>query len=417
LRDAGTETPSGRLVIDIERLRSNRATAQTSEAVIQDTAEGDVIQTGGRPATQTPAAQAPSSTAIPSSKPPASEPSAKPSESKSALSGLPLGGGARAWKLWLTQPPVLVLLICLAVLLLAAGTLTFWRSSRQRAEGVATGASQGDEADDAVGRMLTPSDQAPRGRSFSQPRTAAEFYDNGAYYISIHSYDAAIRDLRRAIELQPTYAQAHNRLGRALLLKRQYGEAGESFRTAVEQRGGNYPMAQYNLGFALQLQGKTDEAVSAYNEAIKSRGGKYADAYYQIGSLLLGIPGRSGEAVEPLRKAIEQNDGRDPEAYFKLGAALAQQKDYPNAEAALREAISQRGGDFAFAHYNLGLLYESTGRVPEAIQEFEAFLLQAPRDDENRENRRRVENTLRDLRRRAAREAKQPQQQEGSPIR
>src|ERR687885_261770 len=31
LRDAGTETPSGRLVIDIERLRRSRAAAQTSE--------------------------------------------------------------------------------------------------------------------------------------------------------------------------------------------------------------------------------------------------------------------------------------------------------------------------------------------------------------------------------------------------
>ncbi len=294
-------------------------------------------------------------------------------------------------------------------MLLLAGTLTLLRSTR-RAGADGPGATQGDEAEDTVGRDLSASEQAPRGRSFAQPQSASEFYQNGAYYISVHSYDAAVRDLRRAVELQPQFPEAHNRLGRALLRKGQYADAAESFRTAVRQRGGDYPTAHYNLGFALQLQGKNDDAVNAYNEAIKTSGGKYPDAYYQIGSLLMGIPGRAGEAVEPLRKAIEQNGGRDPEAHFKLGTALAQQKDYPNAEAALRQAINQRGGDFAFAHYNLGLLYETTGRVPEAISEFEAFLQQAPRDEANRENRRRVENSLRELRRRAKREASQQPQ-------
>ena len=67
--------------------------------------------------------------------------------------------------------------------------------------------------------------------------------------------------------------------------------------------------------------------------------------------------------------------------------------------------MDQRGGDFAFAHYNLGLLYQQTNRPGEAIKEFETFLQQAPRD----ENRFRVENTLRDLRRRAAREGNRRQ--------
>jgi serine/threonine protein kinase/tetratricopeptide (TPR) repeat protein len=402
LRDAGTETPSGRLVIDIERLRSNRATAQTSEAAIE-TAEGDVLKTSGRPAAQTPSSS--SAAHSPSAPAPTPSPEAAPSSTPRTR----LAPGAGNWVAWLTQPPVLVVLICVAVLLLA-GTLALLRSSR-RAGALGPGAAQGDEAEDTVGRELASSEQAPRGRSFAQPQNASEFYQNGGYYISVRSYDAAVRDLRRAVELQPEFPEAHNRLGRALLRKGQYGEAAESFRTAARQRGGDYPTAHYNLGFALQLQGKADEAIAAYNEAVKSSGGKYPDAHYQIGSLLLTTPGRAGEAVEPLRKAIEQNGGRDPEAHFKLGVALAQQKDYQNAEAALREAIGQRGGDFAYAHYNLALLYEQTGRTAEAIGEFETFLRQAPRD----ENRRRVENSLRDLRRRAGREQQQQPQAEQAP--
>src|SRR5829696_839114 len=49
LRDAGTETPSGRLVIDIERLRRSRAAAQTTELGVPTTEE-DVPDTSGRPA-------------------------------------------------------------------------------------------------------------------------------------------------------------------------------------------------------------------------------------------------------------------------------------------------------------------------------------------------------------------------------
>src|SRR5437764_711516 len=48
LRDAGTETPSGRLIIDIERLRRSRAANQTGEAGVPTTDE-DVRDTSGRP--------------------------------------------------------------------------------------------------------------------------------------------------------------------------------------------------------------------------------------------------------------------------------------------------------------------------------------------------------------------------------
>jgi tetratricopeptide (TPR) repeat protein len=120
--------------------------------------------------------------------------------------------------------------------------------------------------------------------------------------------------------------------------------------------------------------------------------------------MLRAVPARRAEAVDALRKAIEQSGGRDPEAHLVLGVALAEQKDYQNAEAAMREAINQRGGDFPYAHYNLGQLYQTTDRIPEAIREYETFLRQAPRDN----NRVPVENTLRDLRRRAAREDSRP---------
>jgi tetratricopeptide (TPR) repeat protein len=312
------------------------------------------------------------------------------------------GEGRRDWKDLLTHPLAFVVIISAAVLLVFGGVM-LRRSTARRATFVDANVA-GDESDDALGRTLSTEGSAPRGSRVEQPRTASEFYENGTYYLSIRSYDAAVRDLRQAVALQPDFPAAHNRLGRALMRKSQFGAAAEEFRTAVEQRGGRYPTAQYNLGFVLQQQRENEEALAAYRAAAESNGGNYPDAFYQIGSILLET-GRAPEAAENLRKAIEQNKGRDPEAQYLLGSALAVQKDWAGAEAAFRAALDQRGGDFAFAHYNLGLLYQQTDRVEEAIKEFEAYLQQAPRD----ENRHRAENTLRDLRRRAAREGNRSQ--------
>jgi serine/threonine-protein kinase len=431
LREAGTTTPSGRLVIDIERMRRKRASqAATGEAAISDTAEDAAIETGGRPASlvsdEEPASLNEASPALneelpePAITPPSSTEAASALAAATSLSGdsslrvpsLALNGerasaartatrAEQTWKTWLTQPPVIVAALVVALLLVSAGYAA-WRAARTRSVSL----SQNSEGDEAIGRSVTPGESAPRGSAYPEPKTAAEFYENGAYYFSIRSYDAAARDFRRAIELQPEFPGAHNRLGRALMMKGQLSAAAESFRTAIKQQGGNYPTAQYNLGFTLQSQGDWENAVAAYKDAIRNRGGVYPDAYFQIGAILHRLPNRGPEAITALRQAIEQGGGRDPEAHLLLGVALAEQKDHAGAEAAMREAINQRGGDFAYAHYNLGQLYETMERTADAIAEYEIFLRQAPRE-EGRDLRRNVENNVRALRRRVEREGNQ----------
>jgi tetratricopeptide (TPR) repeat protein len=261
-----------------------------------------------------------------------------------------------------------------------------------------------DASEESVGRTLA--DVAPRAaRPFDkEPRSAAEFYERGAYYFSSRNYDGAARDYRRALELQPDFAEAHNRLGRVLMMQGKFADAASEFRKAVEQKGGTYAAAQYNLGFALQKTNNLDDAVRAYEGAIESSGGRNPDAYFQMGIAQLNR-NRNAEAATSLRTAIEQNAGRDPDAQHALGVALARQKDYEGAEAAFRAAIEGRGGDFADAHYNLGVLYQETKRTADAIREFESYLQQSPPGGDNR---RRVENSLRDLRRALALEGRSP---------
>jgi tetratricopeptide (TPR) repeat protein len=386
LRDVGTETPSGRLIIDLEKMRERRAsTTQSPVAGAPETAEEKALATGG--AVAVPVPPAPQVEGAASAQPVASA-STGPAVSLSASIA---PGRREAWLKFLKQP-VVITLVSLAALFLVVAIIALLSTRRS-----GTNTSAGNEADETVGRYVTPTNEAPKvAAPTREPTTAAEFYERGAYFFSVRDYDAAISDYRRAIDMQKDFPSAHNRLGRALMAKGQFAQAIEEFRTAISQRGGNFPAAQYNLGFALQQQGDFSNALIAYNAAINQSGGTYPDAFYQIGIIQINLQ-RNREAEDALRRAINQNGGRDPEAHLALGAVLASQKDYQNAEAEFRAAIEQRGGNFADAHYSLALLYERTERVPDAILEYETYLKQSP----SAYNRREVEQRLRVLKRQA----------------
>ena len=383
LRDAGVETPSGRLVIDIERLREGRAARpKTTEAQAPTTAEEKAIQTGGARLHDKDAIKDEQAAASASSI--ANEPVVArvkvPLRRKQAFGSL-------------LRQPLVMLAIALAVLSVLVIIIGFWvKSSRSPV------AQTMPEDAEATGRYITPTGNAPTlAPPTREPKTAAEFYERGGYYFSVRNYDSAIKDFQTALEMQQEFPSAHNRLGRALMAKGQLVSAADHFRKAIEQKNGNYFAAQYNLGFVLQQQGDRENAIKAYDAAITQRGDIYPDAFYQKGIVLLGLS-RDQESAEALRKAIEQNNGKDADAQQALGVALARQKDYQGAETAFRAAIDQGGGNSPELHYNFGLLYETTNRPAEAIKEYEAYLKQNP----NAPNRPQVEKSIIQLRRRAA---------------
>jgi len=383
LRGAGTETPSGRLIIDIERLRESRAAATTEVAPVVDTAQDSALQTGSSQGAES-----------------AGEISIDASTSGNSTTRVQVPLKQTAASLdWFKQPFALSGAAILGLVLLSG--LVLYVAGKRSSTSSQT--STGDNDNEALGRVLSnvagnaDLQRAPLTPPSREPKTAAEFYERGAYNFSIRNQDAAANDFRQAIELQKDFPSAHNRLGQTLMMKGQFAAAASEFRAAIEQKGGDYPAAQYNLGFALQQQNNVRDALDAYRAAIDARGGTYADAYYQTGIILLGQK-RYREATDALRKAIEQNNKPDADAQYALGTALAFQQDYTNAESALRGAIDARGGNFPEAHYNLGLLYDKATRPADAIKEYEIYLQQRP----DASNRRLVENSLKDLRRRAA---------------
>jgi eukaryotic-like serine/threonine-protein kinase len=396
LRGAGTETPSGRLVIDFERLRQTHATGSVSDVApttaenesASATAEELAIKTSG--AVQSKVAE-PSSPEISATKQTIVAPLNNVASNIRSRLWIPISEGQR-WNALLQQPAFLIGALVLA--LLAFVSIAY--RLRAPAENI--------NSADTIGRMDesgAASEQQGAGAPspVANPQSAEDFIARGGYFASQRNFDAAISDYRQAIALESNNPLAHNRLGMALLMKNQFAEAAQEFRTALEQRGGSYPTAQFNLGYALQRRAMRDnndelnnEAVNAYMTAISQRSGNYPDAYYQIGLIRL-TQHRDAEAVDALRRAIQQNNGRDPEAHYYLGISLLRQRYFDEAEAAFRSTIEQRGRKTPDAHLMLGGLYEETNRLADAIREYETYLQQP-----NAPNRRDVDVRLRGLR-------------------
>lgn len=100
-------------------------------------------------------------------------------------------------------------------------------------------------------------------------RKAATFYhDAGLQQAQQGRFDEAVQSFRKATELDPTWAEAHNNLGAALGQKGLFNEADREFEIAIKIKR-DYAGAHNNLGFSLERQGKLEEAIRHFRLAIK----------------------------------------------------------------------------------------------------------------------------------------------------
>jgi tetratricopeptide (TPR) repeat protein len=107
----------------------------------------------------------------------------------------------------------------------------------------------------------------------------------GLLYMKRGNVGEALKQFRRAVELDPKLVEAHMNLGLTVLGFRKYDEAESTFRTVLKLDPRNYD-AMNGLGMSLRGGGKIDEAEKAYNDAIalaKDRGA----AYFNLGVLYM----------------------------------------------------------------------------------------------------------------------------------
>ena len=126
---------------------------------------------------------------------------------------------------------------------------------------------------------------------------------NAGWAVSLSgNADKAIEILKKAIEIDPNFARAHLRLGRAYEQKQLYRAAISEFEQAVKLSDGE-PCYKGSLGHAYAISGQTDRARLLLQALEKPTEKKYVPSY-AIALIYAGL-GDKDNAVSWLQRAYE----------------------------------------------------------------------------------------------------------------
>jgi predicted Zn-dependent protease len=196
-----------------------------------------------------------------------------------------------------------------------------------------------------------------------KPESMIGYLKRGQTYRRRGEFQAAIRDLRRAAELDPAATRPLEELGDAYLADtpHRYGAAADRYE-AYARLDNRAPRVLYKLAFARYNDGHAVEAVDALHAAL-AQDNHFAEAYY-----LLGLCERDAQHPGAARAALERSIALQPallharEQLADLDAAAGRAEDRLQQLKALTALDSGASREVA-----LGLEYAHTGQPELAV--------------------------------------------------
>jgi len=237
---------------------------------------------------------------------------------------------------------------------------TQFQQAIQRVELIDTGRGGSNTSSEKVDVVLRPAPRKDAGSAsggivFAQdvPAAAEKEYSEAMKSLSKSDKDVAIRQLKKAIEIFPTYFLALQQMGLLYVEKNDFAQG-----IAVLQR-------------ALEINSKA------------------APSHLGIGIAYVSM-NQSKEAIDELNKARDL-DAKSFRTYLYLGIALINLGELDQAERSLKEAYALGGPTRAQAsHLYLASIYSTRKQYKQAIDELEAYL----RDNPKATNAASVQQTI-----------------------
>ncbi|MFL6531130.1 MAG: tetratricopeptide repeat protein [Chthoniobacterales bacterium] len=162
--------------------------------------------------------------------------------------------------------------------------------------------------------------------------------DYGGTLFSLHHYDQAVLQLRKALELDPTFFYAYYNLGLALQAKGDLQGAIAAHEKALQLHIGD-PYVTALLGVAQTLAGDKTAAARALGELDKIS--QHRDvAAYSRGLLYLSM-GNKAEALRWLEQDYADHDGANI-GWIKVDPLLDPLRGDPRFEALVQKVVSPR---------------------------------------------------------------------------
>jgi Tfp pilus assembly protein PilF len=179
------------------------------------------------------------------------------------------------------------------------------------------------------------SEPETRGNVSPKAYGSASYYNRGNAFFAANNLDAANAQFQKAVELDPTNADAYYALGLTLYAKRDLAGCIANFRSATSLKP-NYANAYYNWGLALYDLGEIREAMSKFEKTVELQPG-YADVYYNWGLALSRI-GDLDRAIDKFQQSTNLNP-EYADAYYAWGVALYHQQRFEESIAKYRRAL------------------------------------------------------------------------------
>lgn len=197
-------------------------------------------------------------------------------------------------------------------------------------------------------------------------QTLGCFFNNlGNSYRSVGQIEQAFVELTRAVQINPSLAEARTNLGNLYLQKGQIQQAVQEYRQALSLLP-NDPKTLNNLGNAYLQQNELQQAVQTYLQALRFDA-SMTDTHRNLAHVYRR-QGLTDKAFEHLRAAVGLAP-QEAENYLALGRLYLELKDLPAAQETLSKALFYNPGLTA-ARVELGNVYLEMGKTEWAVHEF-----------------------------------------------
>jgi tetratricopeptide (TPR) repeat protein len=211
----------------------------------------------------------------------------------------------------------------------------------------------------------------------------------GALLLKSGQLNEASRNLRRAIELAPTFAKPHEDLAVVHLRRDEFKQAESRFRRAVELQP-NMGTAWMGLVHALWMQDKFAQAGSICARILARNPGNLQAMRYLAKVQLQ--EGRVHEAGQLLQRIVDKTPD-SVTALSDLAQFHADQYQYPRAIELFRRAANTQPQNPRL-HFSLASLLFTTGFPAESLDACEAGLALDPKSPQGRSTRAHALRTL-----------------------
>lgn len=173
--------------------------------------------------------------------------------------------------------------------------------------------------------------------------SATTYFAHGHLLERSGNLEGAIEQYHKALDAQPDFLTARNRLGITLNALGRHAEATAEFRRALAINPGQAHLHN-NLAFSLYAQGEANEAEAAARRALELKP-DFARARMNLG-LILAKQGRYDQALGEFRQGVGEAD-----AYYNLALVQSEAGRFTDAVRSLDQALRiDPGNELARQH-------------------------------------------------------------------